>query len=436
MHAWMRTRRPAVGGAAVWIVACLALARADHWPNWRGPGLDGVAAGAGYVVSWKAGHPGENILWRVTLPGLGASTPAVWGDSVVVTCGIDGKNAVICHDREGQERWRRELGAERPGKHKKATGSNSSPLTDGTHVWVYFKSGELACLQLADGEVVWQTNTQDQFGADTLWWDLGTSPVLTDKAVVVAVMQSGPSYLAAFERASGRLLWKHDRMLDAPEEAAQSYSTPLVLAGDPERGEPDEMLVVLGADHVTAHAAADGRELWRVGGLNPDRNGFFRSIASPVAIADLIIAPYGRGNTITAIRRGGRGDVTGTHVAWVRKDLGSDVPTPAAADGRVIVCTDKGRVACLEAATGETLWEEDLPKNRNAFSSSPVIVDGRVIVTREDGASWVLQLPAAGAEAAVVGEATLEEMTVATPVCVDGRIYLRTHDSLWCIGGR
>jgi outer membrane protein assembly factor BamB len=419
------------------LVACVvAQARAENWPTWRGPGLDGVAAGTGYVASWKAGDQAEHVLWRVPLPGLGASTPAVWDDFVVVTCGIDGHDAVICLDRTGQERWRRQLGPERPGKHKKATGANPSPVTDGTHAWVYFKSGELACLNLADGEVVWKTNLQEQFGDDTLWWDLGTSPVLTDKAVIVAVMQTGPSYLAAFERVPGTLLWKHDRMLDAPEEAAQSYSTPLVLAGDASRGEPAEMLVVLGADHVTAHDAADGRELWRVGGLNPEQNGFFRSIASPVATNDLIIAPYARGTTLTAIRRGGSGDVSNTHVAWVRKDLGSDVPTPAISGECIVVCTDKGKVACLEATTGETLWQEELPKNRNAYSSSPVIVDGRVILTREDGASCVLSLPAAGAAAEVVGQGALDEMTVATPVCVDGRIYLRTHDALWCIGGR
>jgi len=427
---------PAWNAALVLALAAATVAWADHWPNWRGPGFDGVAAGTGYVTSWKAGDPGENILWRVKLPGLGASTPAVWGDAVVLTCGIDGHDAVICLDREGRERWRQTLGPERPGKHKKATGCNPSPVTDGTHVWVYFKSGELACLNLADGAVVWKTNLQERFGEDTLWWDLGTSPVLTKQAVVVAVMQSGPSYLAAFARASGELLWKHDRMLDAPEEAAQSYSTPLVLAGDAAKGEPAEMLVVLGADHVTAHDAADGRELWRVGGLNPAQNGYFRSIASPVAVGDLIVAPYARGSTITAIRRGGKGDVTDTHVAWVRKDLGADVPTPAVADGRVVVCTDKGRVECLDAASGKTLWEEELPKNRNAYSSSPVIADGRVILTREDGASWVLALPAAGAAPELAGEATLDEMTVATPVCLDGRIYLRTHDSLWCIGGR
>ena len=414
-------------------LACTALpvSWADNWPNWRGLGGDGTAQGRGYVTRWGAN---DHVVWKFPLPGLGASTPAVWGERIVLTCGIEGKDAAMCFDRAGQERWRRELGAERVGKHKKATGCNSSPVTDGKSVWVYFKSGELACLKLDDGEVVWKTNLQERFGEDTLWWDLGTSPVLTDKAVVVAVMQSGPSYLVAFDRATGELLWKHDRVLDAPDEAAQSYTTPLVLPGNPAWGEPEELLVVLGADHVTAHDAADGRELWRVGRLNPDENTFFRSIASPVAIDELIVAPYARGGTITAIRRGGQGDVTDTHVAWARKDLGADVPTPAAHDGQIVVCTDKGLVVCLEAATGQTLWEEELPKNRNAYSASPVLVDGKVLVTREDGHSMLLAPPPAGVGAELVGTGSVDEMTVATPVCVDGRIFLRTHDSLWCIG--
>jgi outer membrane protein assembly factor BamB len=432
---------------AGWAVAAFSPqpVRADNWPNWRGPALDGAAAGRGYVSSWS---PTEHVLWRVKLPGLGASTPAVWGDRVVVTCEIDGKDAAIGFDRNGKEVWRRELGEVKPGKHKKATGCNSSPVTDGEHVWVYYKSGELAALNLADGAVVWQTNLQKQFGEDTLWWDLGTSPVLTAKAVVIAVMQTGPSYVAAFDRTTGSLLWKHDRMLDAPEEAAQSYSTPLVVAGDAAKGEPAEMLIVLGADHVTAHDAATGREIWRVGGLNPTGHKYFRSIASPVVAGDLVIAPYARGETITAIRRGGKGDVTASHVAWVRTDLGADVPTPAVRDGRIVVCTDKGRVECVDAATGKTLTKAELPKNRNAYSASPVIVDGRVIVTREDGESSVLAWPVqsnpqAAAEIndelnelKVLGKGVVDEMTVATPVCVDGRIFLRTHDSLWCLGDK
>jgi len=403
---------------------------AGAWPNWRGPAGDGVAAGAGYATRWS---PTENVRWKVSLPGLGASTPAVWGDRIVLTCTIDGKDVALCFTRDGKEAWRTALGAAKPGKHKKATGANSSPVTDGRHVWVYFKSGELACLAIADGAVVWKTNLQEQFGEDTLWWDLGTSPVLSAKAVVVAVMQSGPSYLAAFDRQTGTLLWKQDRLLGAPEEAAQSYSTPLVVAGDAAQGEPAEMLVVLGADHVTAHDAADGRELWRVGGLNPGGERFFRSIASPVIAGDLVIAPYARGSTLTAIRRGGKGDVTATHVAWVRKDLGADVPTPTAKDGKVYVCTDKGTVACLEAATGKTLWSGEVEKNRNAYSASPVLAGGRLVVTREDGATAVIDV-ADGFK--VIGGGSVDEMTVATPVCVDGRIYLRTHDSLWCIADR
>jgi len=419
----------------VLLVASLAgmpPATAGDWPNWRGPTHDGVAPGGGYETTWS---PEEHVAWKVTLPGLGASTPVVWGDACVLTCAIDGKDAAICFDRSGKERWRRSLGAEKPGKHAKATGCNPSPVTDGTHVWVYFKSGELAALDLATGAVVWKDNLQERFGEDTLWWDLGTSPVLTKDAVVVAVMQTGPSYVAAFGRTDGKLLWKQDRNLDAPEEAAQSYSTPLVVEGNKAFGEPDEVLVILGADHVTAHDAADGRELWRVGGLNPAGEKYFRSIASPVVAGDLVVAPYARGSTLTAVKRGGKGDVTKTHVAWTRKDLGADVPTPAFQHGKVVVCTDQGKVACLDATTGKTLWEGDLPRNRHAYSASPVLVDGKILVTREDGESAILAGPVAeGFE--LLGGGTVGEMTVATPVCVDGRIFLRTHDSLWCIGAK
>lgn len=416
------------------LMATTVTAVADNWPTWRGPALDGAAAGGGYVSEWG---PEKHVLWRVMLPGIGASTPAVWGERLVVTCTIDDKDAVICLDRAGKEVWRKTLGEARAGKHKKATGANSSPVTDGELVWVYFKSGELACLDLAKGAERWRTNLQRRFGEDTLWWDLGTSPVLTTNAVVIAVMQTGPSYLAAFDRETGDLLWKHDRDVPAPEEAAQSYSTPLVTAGDPAKGEPAEVLFVLGADHVTAHDAANGRELWRVGGLNPEANGFFRSIASPVLAGDLVIAPYARGGTITAIRRGGSGDVSTSHVAWVRKDVGSDVPTPAFKDGRIVVCGDKGVVEGIDAATGRTIWRKQLPKNRSAYSASPVVVDGRVVVVREDGTASVLGWPNdPGQGPEIVGGGSLEEMTVATPVCVDGRIFLRTHESLWCIGDK
>ena len=404
-------------------VMLVAAVEGANWPSWRGPNFSGVATGTGFPTHWGAQ---ENVLWKTTLPGKGASTPIVWGDHVVLTCGIDGRNGVLCLDRAGKVLWQTEVGAEVAGKHKKATGSNPSAATDGKLIYVYFKSGDLACLDFA-GKVLWQQNLQQLYGEDTLWWDLGTSPVLTGSHVVLAVMHSGPSYLAAFDKLTGKPIWKQDRNLDAPSEAAQSYSTPVVVQDGGQ-----ELLVVLGADHVTGHDAATGRELWRVGGLNPTGHRFFRSIASPVVSEGIVVAPYARGATLTGIRLGGSGDVTKSHVVWTRDDLGADVPTPAVLNGKVYLCTDKGQVDCLDLQTGKTLWSGQAPKNRGAFSASPVIADGKIFITREDGTTFVLEQGDAF-KVLATNELT-DEFVVATPVFVDGRILIRTADHLYCIG--
>ncbi|MFO0904650.1 MAG: PQQ-binding-like beta-propeller repeat protein [Pirellulales bacterium] len=398
-------------------------ATAENWPNWRGPRYDGTAAGDAYPTKWSET---ENVAWKIKLPGKGSSTPIVWGERIFLTYGADEQNVVACFDRHGKPQWTTPVGKEKPGKHKKATGSNPSAVTDGRHVFVYFKSGDLACLTF-DGRIAWEHNLQSQFGEDTLWWDLGTSPVVTQSHVVVAVMHSGPSFLVAYEKDTGKLAWKQDRNLDAPSEAAQSYSTPVVLQqGDQER------LVVLGADHVTAHDAATGKELWRVGGLNPTGHQYFRSIASAVVGDQIVVAPYARGASLTGIKLGGSGDVTKSHVAWSLEGLGADVPTPVVKDGKVYVCTDKGDVACLELATGKTLWKGAVERNRNAYSSSPILAGGHLYITREDGKTFVA---AAGEHFKVVAENSLaDEFVVATPVFVDGQILIRTLDSLYCIG--
>ena len=398
-------------------------AQAENWPSWRGPQANGVAAGKSYPTKWSKT---ENVAWKISLPGKGASTPIIWEDKIVVTCGLDGKNGVICLDREGKKLWQQTVGSEKGGKHKKATGSNSSPITDGEHIFAYFKSGDLACLDFA-GKILWQHNVQKEFGEDTLWWDLGTSPVLTKDCVVVTVMHSGPSYLVGFDKQTGEQKWKADRNLDAPSEAAQSYSTPVVL-----NDQGQELIVVLGADHVTGHAANSGKELWRVGGLNPTKHQYFRSVASPAITDGVVVAPYARGATITAVKLGGSGDVTKTHVPWTRDNLGADVPTPAAVAGKAYVCTDKGEVSCLDVQTGKTLWTGALEKNRNAFSASPILAGGNIYLIREDGKTFVV---AQGDAFKIVAENELDgEFVVASPVFADGRIYLRTLESLYCIG--
>lgn len=404
---------------------CLAVTQpvsAANWTNWRGSNFDGVAEGSGYPTEWS---DSKNVAWKLELPGRGSSTPIVWNDQLFVTCGVDGKNTLLSYSLKGKELWRQTIGSERPGKNKKASGSNSSCVTDGSTVFAYFKSGDLAALDLK-GKIHWSVNLQEKFGDDTLWWDLGTSPVLTKKDCVVAVMQTGGSYLVAFDKASGKVDWKVDRNLDAPEEAAQSYSTPVVI-----NDEGRETLVVLGADHVTAHRADTGAEIWRVGGLNPTHHKYFRSIASPVVLDGIVVAPYGRGDSVTAIKLGGKGDVTATHVVWKKQGDGTDVPTPAAAAGKAYILSDKGVLTCLDVASGKKIWSGQTEKNRHNFSSSPVLADGKIFITREDGKTFVL---AQGDEFKLLSANELDgSQTVASPVFVNGQILLRTDTHLYCI---
>ncbi len=400
--------------------------QAENWTNWRGPELNGTAQGSGYPLEWDAD---KNVAWSVKIPGKAGSTPVVWEDKIITTGSSNEMNAVFCFNRSGEQLWAKELGTSKPGKHKKASGSNPSPVTDGKHVFVYYKSGDFAALDL-NGNIVWEQNLQEKYGEDTLWWDLGTSPVLTNEHVVVTCMQSlpSPSYLAAFDKQSGAEIWRVERETGAPEEAAQSYSTPVVTTYQGE-----EQIIVLGADFVTCHRAADGQELWRVGTLNPEQERFFRSIASPVISGDIVIAPYARGQSLTAIRMGGSGDVTKSHVLWTNTSLSSDVPTPAVQDGKVYVLTDKGTLGCLNAESGEELWTETVPKNRNVFSASPVMIDNKIYLTREDGVTFVVNITDHKLE--YTNSLGDDQSVVATPVLVDGEILLRTFDALYCIQG-
>lgn len=409
--------------AALFLTAVMAVpAWAENWTSWRGSNRDGVAEGKLYPTRWS---DTENVAWKKELPGRGSSTPIVWEGKIFLTCGIDGKNGILAYDVNGNELWRKLVGAIAPGKHAKASGCNSSCVTDGKSLFAYFKSGDLASLTL-DGQIQWTVNLQEKFGKDTLWWDLGTSPVLTKDYCVVAVMQTGGSYIVAFHKKSGEVAWKVDRNLDAPEEANQSYTTPIVTT---ENGQ--EVLILVGADHVTAHRTTDGQEIWRVGGLNPTHNGYFRSIASPAVIDGMVVAPYARGETVTGIKMGGKGDVTATHVVWTKKGDGPDVPTPAVADGKAYILSDKGVLTCIDVKSGKPLWSGRTKNNRHGFSSSPVLADGKIYLTREDGATFVL---AQGNEFKILAENELDgTQTVASPVFVNHSILLRTDTHLYLI---
>ena len=181
-------------------------AETANWPHWRGPADNGSAAEGSYPVKWDA----TNVLWKAPQPGKGCSTPIVWNKSIFLTAPINGLDALLAFDWEGKPLWQTTLGPEQAGLHENGSGSNPSPVTDGKAVFVYFYSGTLAALSLA-GNVLWQTNLVAGFGPVTLYWDQGTSPVLTRDDVVIARMQHGESWLAAFDKATGRMRWKAPR---------------------------------------------------------------------------------------------------------------------------------------------------------------------------------------------------------------------------------
>ncbi len=394
------------------------------WPQWRGPNGDGSATSGVYAVTWD---DTKNVAWKVELPGVGCSTPIVWGDHILVTSPADGQDTLISFDWSGGQRWRTPIGKGRPGKHRNGSGSNSSPVTDGTYIFAYYRSGNLAGLDFKGG-ILWKTNLQERFGRDTLFWDIGTSPVLTEKHVIVAVMNEGGSYLVALDKESGRLGWKVARDYDTPIEGDHSYATPIVV-----RRQGQERLVVWGGEHVTAHDVTNGKVLWSCGGFNPGRKGFEPSVASALIVDDVLVVPFARGRQLAGLKLGGQGDVSATQRLWTRDGVGTFVPTPAAHDGKVYVLGDKGEVACIDAKTGKTLWEGSLPRHRAKYYASPVVAAGKLYATREDGVIFVAR---ATPEFEVLSENALGERMIASPVPVADRLLLRGERHLFCIEAR
>jgi outer membrane protein assembly factor BamB len=421
-----RLFRRAIAVSALSFVLAPASSRAAdapaNWPHWRGSSDIGSTESGKYPVKFDAN---TGLLWSVNLPGKGCSTPIVLDRKVYVTAPIAGQDALLSFDWEGKPIWQSIIAADRPGKSNNGSGCNPSPATDGRHVFVYFKSGALAGLDL-DGKVLWKTNLQERFGRDTLYWDIGTSPVLTEKDVVIAVMHHGGSYIAAFDKLTGDVHWKVSRDYDTPTECDHSYATPILHDVD---GKPT--LVVWGAEHLTGHDPADGKMLWSVGGFNLKKHNNWVCVGSPVIAGDIAVIPYGRGAELHGIKLGGSGDTTATAHLWQTPDAASFVPTPAEYKGRVYVLRDHGEVECVDPATGKIEWTGALPKKSAAYYSSPTIADGKLYAAREDGMLFVAKIEG-GFE--LLSENQMGERLIASPVPVGDRLLIRGEGHLFCAG--
>ncbi len=398
----------------------------DDWTHWRGPRAAGSVETGTYPTKWDA------PAWKVKLPGKGGSTPLVLGERIYLTAPDAGEDAVLAFDLAGKLAWESKLGPFSPAKHK-ALGSscNASPASDGRGLFVYFRSGRLVALEL-DGKLRWQLNIVEKFGPEQLFWDQGSSPVVTERHVILARMHGGESWLAAFDKASGEIRWKEPRTIKAPPENDNGYTTPLVF-----RHEDRTALLVWGADLLTAHDAADGKLLWSCGGFNPDGTRLWPAISTPVLAGDLAIVPVGRDDRVGqarvhAIRLGGKGDVTATHRAWKREDVGVFVPSPAESQGRVYLLRHRGELVCLDPATGKTQWSGEFPRSAANYYASPVVAAGVLYAAREDGTVFTARV---GESFQLLGEHKMGERIVASPVPARNRLILRGDEHLFCISG-
>jgi outer membrane protein assembly factor BamB len=420
-------------GSVVAAISCLfgeaasAMAGdAEAWPSWRGPEANGSIGTGKYPVKWDA----TNVLWKVELPGKGGSTPIVHGQRIYLTGPAEGQDAVLSFDFSGRELWRTKLGNASQPKHQTlGSSANASPVTDGKGLFVYFRSGTLAALAL-DGAVRWKINLVERFGRDQLFWDQGTSPVLTENQVIMVRMHAGDSWLAGFDKLTGELRWREARNYKTPVESDHGYSTPLLFQHE---GKP--ALLVWGADHLTAHDATDGKLLWSCGGFNPEGTGYWPAISTPVIVSNMAIVPVGRDDRpgqarVHGIKLDGQGDVTATHRAWKREDTGVFVTSPAAYGGRVYLLRHRGGVVCLDPLTGRTLWSGAFPEDKSPYYSSPAIGNGILYAAREDGVVFAARV---GARFELLSENPMGERIIASPVPVEDRLLLRGDRHLFCV---
>ena len=400
---------------------------ADDVPTWRGGNGHGATPAASPPAQCD---PDKNLKWKAPLPGRGCSTPIVRKDRIYLTCAIDDQDGAIAFDMDGKEVWRHTLGASAGVRHNHAgSGSNPSAVTDGEHIFVYFKSGTLAALTM-DGKEVWRRNLHKDYSPDGLKWDLGTSPIFADGKLVVALMHNkNPSFLLSFDKKTGKEVWKTPRDYEAPREAQDAYTTPFVAEIDGK-----ETIITWGCDHLTGHDAVTGKELWRHGDFNPDQQGNWRVIASAAGTDGIAVVPFGRGGFLAGVKLGGSGDTTQSHRLWTQEGVGSDSCTPIAHEGKCYVLQDKGKkrgtITCLDAASGKVQWQSKLPLSAAIYYSSPLIAGDRLYAARSDGSLFIGKLSDLGLTD--ITQHDLEETLVASPVATGSNLLMRSHDHLWC----
>ena len=435
-----------------WVLLLILLGSApvgaENWPHWRGPSATGVSPEKGLPDRWS---DTENIAWRAPVRGLGISSPIVWGDSVFVTSQIgrsarragnhptlvQGGSPAASGERalgggsgadsgkitflvtalsriDGRRLWEYEFPAEGhlAEVHDKHNLASSSPLTDGRRVYAWFGTGQMIALDMM-GTLVWSRHLGREYAPFDIDWGHSSSPALFNDTLILPCYHQPTAYLIALDAASGKTRWRVERGKDI-----NSYSTPLVVqsSSGPE-------LIVNSSDGVSGHNPSTGQLLWHF----QESNRF--PIPMPVSHDGTIYTSRGyRSGPYMAIRPGGKGDVSKSHVLW-RIDTGAPyVSSLVYYDGLLYMAGDVGVLSAIDARTGQRIWQE---RTGGVFTASPVAADGKIYLLSEDGQAIVL---AAGKAPRVLARNRLDARQLAAPAISGGRLFIRTDDAVIAVG--
>lgn len=408
-----------------------ALVQAETWPQFRGVTGSGISTEKNLPAKWSEQ---AGLLWSVALPGRANSSPAVTAQRIDLTTKTDDNGLwIISLDRKsGQEIRKVKVGSgslSAPGprnlwahRHNPAT---PSPIADEQNIWAFFGSGLLVCLDAESGKIVWKQDLVKDYGPYDITFGMGSTPRLWGDLLIVNCMTKGPSYVVAFDKQTGKEVWKVDRKLPAQKDGADAYSTPTIF----QNGDKTELLVS-GSDHVNAYDPQTGKQVWIAGGLDIP-SPFGRIIASPVADSNLVIAtsgnPGGGGlGFIKAFQQGETGNITQSGLLWKYDVATADASTPLILDGKLYMVSQNGIATCLNLKDGKALWKKRM---QGEYFSALVAGDGKVYFLNTEGLCTVIDADSGD----VLAENQLPGTFYSTPAISEGVIYLRSFDRLYAI---
>jgi outer membrane protein assembly factor BamB len=421
-------------------------ANAQNWPSWRGPDGTGTSVEKNLPTEWSRE---KNVRWRVPLPDRGNSTPVVWGDRVFVAQAVEkeAQRSLVCFDRrDGKQLW--QTGTKytlSETTHKTNPYCSSSPVTDGERVIVWYGSAGLFCYDM-EGKEVWSR----ELGPQKHIWGIGSSPILYGDLCILNFGPGENEFVIAVDKHSGKTVWQVDQLplaeelkLSGPandgnvdperdpgslaEKLRGSWATPLVIHS----GQRDELIVPL-SRRVSAFEPATGKLLWTCGGLGPLVYGSV--VWDSAAENGLLIVMGGYHGASLAVRPGGAGDVTETHRIWHTPRSQSRLGTGIIRDGHWYVSDMKSVVECIEAQSGKSVWKKRLSGSGGSgdvWGSITSSADGVLYMLNQSGDTVVFR---ASPEFELIATNSLGETTNSSVVPAHGDLFIRTHNSLWCIG--